>query len=285
MKVTFNIAESEQKAFVRACEAAITSIGYGTKQGVLEAANAIMMESQHQVPKKTGTLASSAFVGVSRRVDLKTYKYGAVLGYGQYQGVGSLANLGSQIGGIEWIWSPTNPKNPISGLPAGIYASKVHENLVYTHPNGGKAKFLEDPIREWAAGRFNRTVAEYWKIAIERVSVLSATRLSNKDLQYAMKRGKIDTELPSKPEILTQYSRHNLPSVKVANQYAAAMKNYAPRLKAYYTAQSVLKHPTKGYNKGGYLNGSTRRYIAIKRTDYKPIQQSRTTWGGKRKKR
>lgn len=283
MKVTFNIAESEQKAFVRACEAVITSVGYGTKQGIIEAANEIMLESQSQVPRKTGTLANSAFVGVSRRVDLKTYKYGAVLGYGQYQGVGSMANLGAQIGGIEWLWSPTNPKNPISGLPAAVYASKVHENLVYKHPNGGKAKFLEDPIRAWAAGRFNRTVAEYWKIAIEQVSTLTKTTLSNKDLQWAMNHGKIDTELPSKPEILTQYNRNNLPSTKVALQYAEAMKAYAGRMEAYSNALDIIRNPSRGYSRGATKQRA--RYVPVKRTEHKPTKQSSITWGRNRKKK
>lgn len=286
MKVTFNIAESEQKAFVKACEAAITSVGYSTKQGLIEAANAIMMESQSQVPRKTGTLANSAFAGVSRRVDVKGYRYGAILGYGQYQGVGSIANLGSQEGGIEWLWRPTNPKNPISGLPAAVYASKVHENLVYKHPNGGKAKFLEDPIRAWASGRFNRTMAEYWKIAIERLSTLTQTQLSNKDLQYAMNHGKIDADLPSKPEILTKYDGRNLPSRAVANQYAAAMKEYAKRMEAYHTALSIRSKPSRGYRKSGY--GETvrdARYIAIKHTKYTPKHQSSKTWGRTRKKK
>jgi hypothetical protein len=35
-----------------------------------------------------------------------------------------------------------------------------------SHPNGGKAKFLEDPVRNWAAGKFARTAMTYWKQAI-----------------------------------------------------------------------------------------------------------------------
>jgi hypothetical protein len=39
----------------------------------------------------------------------------------------------------------------IAGGPSAPYAVKVHEDLNMNHPNGGKAKFLEDPLTEKSA--------------------------------------------------------------------------------------------------------------------------------------
>lgn len=50
-----------------------------------------------------------------------------------------------------------DPTNPKTGLRASQYVLRVHEDLDAVHPNGGKAKFLEDPVRDFQA--------EYSKIA------------------------------------------------------------------------------------------------------------------------
>lgn len=39
-----------------------------------------------------------------------------------------------------------------------LYAAKIHENVRAKHPDGGKAKYLEDPLKELAA-EFPRIVA------------------------------------------------------------------------------------------------------------------------------
>ena len=163
MRIDFHISQNEMGNFMESCEAVIRNVGRGAKAATEYAAWDIMSESLGQVPVDTGTLASSAFAGVSRRTDTKNYTYGAVLGYGDIRGMAKQANLGP----IEWLMTPSNPVNPRSGLPASAYSARVHEDLDMPHPNGGKAKFLEDPIREWASGKFTRTAMTYWKRAIE----------------------------------------------------------------------------------------------------------------------
>lgn len=162
MRIDFNIAQSERGNFITACEAAIRNVGAGTKAATEYAGWDIMSDSLDQVPIDTGTLVSSAFLGVSSRTDVKSYKYGAILGYGDISGLATQVDFGP----VDWLMEPTNGINPKSGLPASAYAAVVHEDLSMPHPNGGKAKFLEDPIRNWAAGKFARTAMTYWKRAI-----------------------------------------------------------------------------------------------------------------------
>lgn len=163
MRIDFTISQSELGKFQTSCEALIRNVGTGTKAATEYAGWDIMSDSLSQVPIDTGTLASSAFLGVSRRTNVSNYRYGAVLGYGD-----SVAMLsGLHMGGVEWLMAPTNNVNPKSGLLASSYAAKVHEDLDMPHPRGGKAKFLEDPVRNWASGKFARTAMYYWKNAIE----------------------------------------------------------------------------------------------------------------------
>lgn len=164
MRIDFNISQAERGNFINACEAVIRNVGAGTRIATLDAASSIMSESLEQVPVDTGTLVSSAFAGVSRRNDLSknSYRYGAILGYGDIRGLAPHMDLGP----VEWFMDPTNPVNPKSSLPASAYAARVHEDLDMPHPNGGKAKFLEDPIRNWASGKFARTAMTYWADAI-----------------------------------------------------------------------------------------------------------------------
>lgn len=164
MRIDFNISQAERGNFLNACEAVIRNVGAGTRVATLEAASDIMSSSLEQVPVDTGTLISSAFAGVSRRKDLSrnSYRYGAVLGYGDIRALTQHMELGP----VDWFMDPTNPVNPKSSLPASVYAARVHEDLDMPHPNGGKAKFLEDPVRNWASGKFARTAMTYWARAI-----------------------------------------------------------------------------------------------------------------------
>ena len=174
MRIDFNISQTEAGKFRTSCEVAIRNVAEGTKAATEYAGWDIMSESLGQVPVDTGTLISSAYLGVARRTDLKNYRYGAVLGYGSPEGVESQVNFGP----IEWLMEPSNGINPKSGLQASTYAAKVHEDLDMPHPNGGKAKFLEDPVRNWASGKFARTAMTYWKQAIEYTNVRQFSRRS-----------------------------------------------------------------------------------------------------------
>lgn len=132
MRVTMNF---DYKAFAKSCEVAISKVGNGSRKALVEACNIISEESLRQVPYETGTLAQSQFWEVTG-----SYKVGwdAVIGYG---GNG-------------------DPINPTTGKPASSYMVAVHEDLDALHIIG-KAKFLEDPARDFTRERFPRTVIKY----------------------------------------------------------------------------------------------------------------------------
>lgn len=77
-----------------------------------------------QVPRSTGTLASSWSAEVHNRSGIVT----AELGYG----------------------IKNNPKHPKTGLPVSEYVTAVHEDLQAVHPTGN-AKFFEGPMLEYAS--------------------------------------------------------------------------------------------------------------------------------------
>lgn len=145
----FTFSRQELNAFAARCEFAIRNIDRGTKKATIAAAEEIMNESKRQVPKLTKTLLSSAFYEVTRRTDTAatTWAYEALLGYG---GNG-------------------DPINPVTGKPASYYMVAVHEDLDAFHPVG-KAKFLEDPVREYADKNFKRTVFKYAKESLASMS-------------------------------------------------------------------------------------------------------------------
>lgn len=145
----FTFSRQELNTFAARCEFAIRNIDRGTKKATIAAAEEIMNESKRQVPKLTKTLLSSAFYEVTRRTDTAatTWAYEALLGYG---GNG-------------------DPINPVTGKPASYYMVAVHEDLDAFHPVG-KAKFLEDPVREYADKNFKRTVFKYAKESLAGMS-------------------------------------------------------------------------------------------------------------------
>lgn len=140
MRVSMTIRKPELDKFNARLDATVSKLGNGSKKALTKACEEIMADSVSQVPTNTGTLKSSAYYTISG--SSKT-RFTAELGYG---GNG-------------------NPINPISGEAASDYMVAVHENLRAVHPNG-KAKFLEDPIQEYARERFHRTVIQYASEAI-----------------------------------------------------------------------------------------------------------------------
>ena len=147
---SFDFTKKDLYQFESACEAAIRNIGRGTKKATIAACEEIMANSKEQVPKLTLTLLSSAFYEVSRRTDVseKSYVYEATLGYG---GNG-------------------DPVNYRTGKPTSYYMVAVHERLDTAHDPGTKAKFLEDPVREYAEKNFERTVFKYAKESLADMS-------------------------------------------------------------------------------------------------------------------
>lgn len=135
MRVTMNLSSQQLKQFEAQCEAVVSKVGNGSRKALVEACNVISEDSLNQVPRETNTLALSQFWEVTG-----SYKTGwnAVIGYG---GNG-------------------DPINPKTGKSASSYMLAVHEDLTALHIHG-KAKFLEDPIRAYAAQNFPRTVIKH----------------------------------------------------------------------------------------------------------------------------
>lgn len=140
MRVTMDMSHKQLNEFYANCEAIVSKVGKGTRKALVEACNIISEASLNQVPRDTDTLALSHFWEVTGN-----YKTGwtARIGYG---GNG-------------------DPVNPRTGRRASTYMVAVHEDLDAYHIQG-KAKFLEDPIREFAQERFPRTVIRHVQGAI-----------------------------------------------------------------------------------------------------------------------
>lgn len=134
LSISFNKSDTEN--FEKYCEAAIRNVGRGTKSATEKMCQDILKESQRQVPKDTNTLRDSGYYKVSRRTDTaaSSWLYEGIIGYG---GNG-------------------DPSNPKSKSVASDYMVKIHEDFSLTHTNG-KAKFLEDPVREYSDGKFYDT--------------------------------------------------------------------------------------------------------------------------------
>ena len=219
MRVDFYVSQKEKAAFVNSCEAVISSVGSATKRATEEACRTILAESLRQVPRDTGTLASTAWYHVESAFQtgvnftkLSNNRFVGYVGYAgaerkqfsiarrlakgpeesqgfydqfpryttkfkQFQGThhpGGKSEPSKRAGGRgkssasgyagHGVANAINPKN---GLPASAYAAIVHEDLSMPHPRGGKAKFLEDPVRDYAASRFRRTLMNHWKYSIE----------------------------------------------------------------------------------------------------------------------
>jgi len=138
MKASFDLSGEQLSKFEASCQVVIQRVDKGTKKATIAACEEIMNASKEQVPKDTLTLLSSAFYEVHKRTDVSSYLYEATLGYG---GNG-------------------DPVNPKTGKAASEYMLAVHEDLSALHIIG-KAKFLEDPLREYANSKFAKNIFEY----------------------------------------------------------------------------------------------------------------------------
>ena len=150
MRINFYISGKERDKFMSSCEAVISNVGNATKAGTTQACEEILADSLVQVPRDTDTLASTGFYEVSRRMATKRYTYEGIVGYAGGTGAGASRDR----------------LNPKSGAMASEYATRVHEDLKAWHLNGGKAKFLEDPVRDYGRARFKRVAETHWRYAI-----------------------------------------------------------------------------------------------------------------------
>lgn len=153
MNIQFWIKQQQYNKFLSTCSAVIRNVGAGTKAATEEACAEIMSDSLSQVPIDTGTLASTAYYLVRRRGDTAGYRYEGVVGY-------------AGMGGVDGWMQTADAINPKTGKPASRYSAVVHEDLSMPHIHGGKAKFLEDPVREYGQAKFRRVAEQYWRVAL-----------------------------------------------------------------------------------------------------------------------
>lgn len=144
MRGTFHFDFSTADNFGNRCSVALSKLGNGSRKALIAACDEILDESMEQVPVDTFTLMYSAYYEITGY--WKTGWY-AEIGYG---GNG-------------------DPVNPKTGKPASAYAMDVHEDLTANHAIG-KAKFLEDPVREYARQKFPRTVFKYARSSLADMS-------------------------------------------------------------------------------------------------------------------
>jgi hypothetical protein len=144
MKVTCNVDFDSVEIVNRNLNGVLTNVGKGTKWATEAACKLIYDATISQVPEDTGTLKSSAFWKVERRTELaaSSWRYRGIVGYG---GNG-------------------DPVNPKTGRPASEYMVVVHEDLSAYHVKG-KAKFLEDPLREFSE---NGTIFKLFLTEVKR---------------------------------------------------------------------------------------------------------------------
>jgi hypothetical protein len=114
----------DTRKFERMLEVALAKVDRGTKKATQAACEDISRMVMQQVPRDTNALANSFFFEVNG-----SYKnFTATLGFGGDHAV----------------------VNPKSGESTEEYMIRMHEDLEVIHPVG-KAKFLEDPVREYQA--------------------------------------------------------------------------------------------------------------------------------------
>ena len=141
MKINIEVDRKSCDDVCDTLEAIVSNVHYGARWATEIACKDIEEMSLAQVPRDTDTLASSIhhIVEKGRRRFVGTVYYG----HG-------------------------NPINPKSGEPVQNYMVRQHEDLEYAH-TVGKAKFLEDPCREYAnSDKYAELMAEAARRAIAR---------------------------------------------------------------------------------------------------------------------
>lgn len=154
MRLDFYIAPNQANKFAASCEIAIYNIGNAAKWITEASCQDILEESLKQVPRDSGALASTGFYEVNRNQNTKRYTYYGVVGYAGMAGAGA----------------EHDTVNPETGKPVSSYAMIVHEDLDANHDAflGQKAKFLEDPVRDYFDGDYARVAETYFGYALQK---------------------------------------------------------------------------------------------------------------------
>jgi len=130
ISVTVDYKEVEQRL-----NASVRRVQRGTRKATVAACEEIKEISLSQVPRDSNTLAESFYYDIKG-----SYRnFEAEIGYGRGGGV-----------------------NPRTGKTASEYMVAVHEDLSAEHPVG-KAKFLEDAVKEYQRNMLARWAMEVRK--------------------------------------------------------------------------------------------------------------------------
>ncbi len=144
MIVTIDVSRNGKsyERFISNVAKTLDEVHTSATEWINHAADYIHDESLAQVPRDTGTLASAIYREVE--TEYGTH-YMAHVGYGDRY----------------------NAKHAASTLD---YMFIVHEDLTLNHPNGGKAKFLEDPARDYfdnvLEGDLNKYIGSMEKVLL-----------------------------------------------------------------------------------------------------------------------
>lgn len=126
---------NKTRTFLQTLNRVALGVESRSQQVLVTVAEQIMEASRAQVPQDTQALLDSAYV------ESRSYRR-------------SLLQVTFGYGG------PKDTINPKTGELASTYAIYVHERMDLTHPVG-KAKFLEDPVNDYAQRLPQRLQAEF----------------------------------------------------------------------------------------------------------------------------
>ena len=144
MKLKITVDKSSCADTIQNLEAVVSGVHYGAMWATEQACKDIEEMSLEQVPRETGTLASSIGHVVEKH---PSKRFVGIVSYGN-----------------------GNHVNPRSGEAAQDYMVRQHEDLSYVHVTG-KAKYLEDPCREYAdSDKYAELLAEATRRAIKHRS-------------------------------------------------------------------------------------------------------------------
>lgn len=121
MPIKVNISQATINTLKRNLVEAEKELKLSTASGCREFVETVMAESLEEVPVETGALAESQFITETTTEDGEP-----------------LIEFGYGVDNVQY--------NPRSKVTTDEYMVRQHEDMALNHPNGGKAKFLEDPI-------------------------------------------------------------------------------------------------------------------------------------------
>jgi hypothetical protein len=119
------------------------AMALGALDGLIRCAEDLLGKAQALAPVEEGTLRASAALTL-------------IVNGNRYEGAGSTALARSAVAAAARAGQRVSLDAEVSFNT--VYAARQHEELDWTHPKGGEAKYLEGPLRA-NAGRYTRVIA------------------------------------------------------------------------------------------------------------------------------